>query len=132
MGRTLETDYAIRVLLYYGAEEEAGSTHILTVSELARRWNVSSELLRNTVSILVENEIFQSKESLERPHLNLPLEQILLGDFIQIFERSNCFQADDNTLGPFLLKREEIFKEAKKVYYATLNQYSFKELITSR
>ena len=131
MDRMVETDYAIRLLLYYGAEE-AGSTHILTVSELARRWNVSSELLRNTVSILVENEIFQREDSLERPHLNLLLEQILLVDFIQIFETSNCFQADDNTLGPFFLKREEIFREAKKVYYATLNQYSFKELIISR
>lgn len=81
----------------------AGSTHILTLSELARRWNVSRGLLKNTVSILVENEIFQREDSFERPHLNLFLEQILLGDFIQIFETSNCFQANNNTLGPFLL-----------------------------
>lgn len=126
MRLTLFTDYAIRVLLYLAAEPE----RLVTVGEIAKKYDVSQHHLVKVVQDLVKNGYVKSTKGrgggmrlAAAPH------EINVGKIVKQFEPEMQMIDCDNCplCGNCSLPRP--MNEAVIAFLGVLNKYSLKDII---
>ena len=129
MRLTSYTDYALRVLLFVAATDEA-----VTIKVISSAYGISKEHLRKVVHALSQHGYLHTTQGRKGGiRLGMPAEKINIRDVILHFESADlveCFDVETNTcpiLGMCGLK--SVLQKAQKGFLDVLGQYQLSDLV---
>ena len=129
MRLTSYTDYALRVLLFVAATDEA-----VTINVISSAYGISKEHLRKVVHKLSQLGYLHTTQGRNGGiKLGIPAEKINIRDVILHFEHADlveCFDVETNTcplLGMCGLK--SVLQKAQKSFLEVLGQYYLSDLV---
>jgi len=129
MRLTSYTDYALRVLLFVAATDEA-----VTISVISSAYGISKEHLRKVVHALSQHGYLHTTQGRKGGiRLGMPAEKINLREVVLQFESADlveCFNVETNTcpiLGMCGLKN--VLQKAQKSFLDILGQYYLSDLV---
>ena len=129
MRLTSYTDYALRVLLFVAATDEA-----VTINVISAAYGLSKEHLRKVVHKLAQLGYLHTTQGRNGGiRLGIPAENINIRDLVLQFESTElveCFNADTNScpiLGMCGLKG--VLQKAQKSFLEVLGQYHLSDLV---
>ncbi|MEI7949481.1 MAG: Rrf2 family transcriptional regulator [Gammaproteobacteria bacterium] len=129
MRLTSYTDYALRVLLFVAATDEA-----VTINVISAAYGISKEHLRKVVHKLAQLGYLHTTQGRNGGiRLGIPAENINIRDLVLQFESTElveCFNADTNScpiLGMCGLKG--VLQKAHKSFLDVLGQYHLSDMV---
>lgn len=135
MRLTLQTDYALRVLIFLGLRPEG---ELSTIRDIAARYGISENHLMKVVYRLGQAGLIETVRGRQGGiRLALPPAQIPLGDTVRRFEEDmrivECFDPATNTcaIAP-VCALSGILNEALRSFMAVLDRYTLRDLLMPR
>lgn len=130
MNITQHTDYALRVLIYVGANPERR----VTIGEISERYEISRSHLMKVVNKLVhEGFLAGTRGKGGGLGLGRAADAIRIGDVVQRMEPNmtlvECFSENNACLIDPACKLKGALNQALKAFLDTLNQYTLAELL---
>ncbi len=127
------SDYSLRVLIYLALYHD----RLVTISELAKAYNISRNHLMKIVSYMAQKGIIETiRGQGGGMRLAMPPEDILIGDVLKDTEADaaivECFKKgpSDCLILPACSLIHHLH-EAEQAFYESLNRFSLKDLITN-
>ncbi|HAG94520.1 MAG: Rrf2 family transcriptional regulator [Pseudomonadales bacterium] len=131
MQLSLYTDYALRVLLFLGANQERR----VSMQEISDCYGISREHLRKVVHMLAQHEIIETYRGKNGGFvLRKTPAEINIGNLVEITEkRKPLIDCDEQ---PCIITASCTLKgvlgKAERAFYNTLKEYTLKDLLKSR
>ena len=132
MQLTMQTDYALRTLMYLASRNERA-----TVSEVAALFKISSHHVAKVVNQLSRLGYIRSVRGLGGGiELALPLEEIRLGEVIERFEGNlhllECVRTENVCVIQPFCKLKGVLAEAERIQRDYLNSVTLADVAPSR
>lgn len=132
MQLTMQTDYALRTLMYLASRDERA-----TVSEVAALFDISSHHVAKVVNQLSRLGYIRSVRGLGGGiELALPLEEIRLGEVIERFEGNlhllECVGTENVCVIQPFCKLKGVLAEAERIQRDYLNSVTLADVAPSR
>ncbi|WP_417389105.1 RrF2 family transcriptional regulator [Gimesia sp.] len=132
MQLTMQTDYALRTLMYLASRDERA-----TVSEVAALFDISSHHVAKVVNQLSRQGYIRSVRGLGGGiELALPLEEIRLGEVIERFEGNlhllECVGTENVCVIQPFCKLKGVLAEAERIQRDYLNSVTLADVAPSR
>ena len=131
MQLTRQTDYAIRVMMFLGIQQDS---HLVTISDIAYHFDISRNHLMKIVHKLGQKEYIQTVRGkyggmrLEREAIT-----VRLGDLVRDFETTldvvDCKKLTCPVTGSCDLK--PIMQRAQEAFLAVIDEYTLKDLLNN-
>ena len=130
---TQYTDYALRVLIYLGLEDQKLST----IGEIAERYVISRSHLMKVVNQLVQEGFVEGVRGKGGGiRLAMPAEQIRIGDVIRKIEPDlalvECFGPGNQCVITPACDLKRALSEALKAFLAVLDDYTLADFLNKR
>lgn len=132
---TLQTDYALRVLMFLGLRP---ADELSTIREIAERYGISENHLMKVVHRLGQEGLIETVRGRQGGiRLAKAPEHIPLGDTVRRFEEDmrivECFDPATNTcaIAP-VCALSGILNEALRAFMAVLDRYTLRDLLVPR
>ena len=132
MQLTMQTDYALRTLMYLASREER-----VTVSDVAKLFDISTHHVAKVVNQLSRLGYIRSVRGLGGGiELAMSLEEIRLGELIERFEGNlhllECVGIDDVCIIQPFCKLKGVLAEAERIQLDYLNSVTLADVAPSR
>lgn len=131
MRLTTHTDYALRVLIYLGLQEQ----NLVTIQEVSDRYGISKNHLMKIVHELSQAGFIESVRGKNGGiRLGHPAEEISVGDIVRLMEEDmavvECMRTDksDCLLTQICILKEAVQK-ALAEFLSTLDEYTLADLL---
>ncbi len=129
---TQYTDFALRVLLYLGADPE----RLATIGEIAERYAISRSHLMKVVSQLVQDGVVEGLRGKGGGiRLAKPAKEIWLGPLVRRLEPEmalvDCFRNNSQCAIDGHCRLKGVFAEAMNAFMAVLNRYTLADLLSA-
>ena len=126
------TDYSLRVLIYLAAAKE--TSHIITIKEVAERYQISKNHLMKVVQELsANNHINATRGKNGGIKLNTAPENINIGQLVRSIEQGStlveCFGTDNQCVITSSCQLKRMFAQAMESFFDCLDQYTLADLI---
>lgn len=130
---TQYTDYALRVLIYLGLEDQKLST----IGEIAERYVISRSHLMKVVNQLVQEGFVEGVRGKGGGiRLAMPAEQIRIGDVVRKIEPDlalvECFGPGNQCVITPACDLKRALSEALKAFLAVLDDYTLADFLNKR
>lgn len=127
---TLHTDYALRILIYLGANPG----RVVTIAEISERFAVSRSHLMKVVSQLVREGLVEGLRGKGGGlRLAQPAERIAVGEVVRRMEKgwelAECFSDHSHCLLDPGCRLKHTLAKALDAFFASLDQTSLADLI---
>lgn len=129
------TDYSLRVLIYLAAAKD--TSHIITIKEVAERYQISKNHLMKVVQELsANNHIKATRGKNGGIKLNTSPENINIGQLVRSIEQSStlveCFGKDNQCVITSNCQLKNMFAQAMESFFNCLDQYTLADLIKGK
>ncbi len=133
MRLTRQTNYAIRILMYCGANEG----RLSRVTEIADAYGVSELFLFKILQPLVENGMVQTVRGRKGGiRLGKPAESITLFDVVRVteenFSMAECFESGSDCPLISDCSLNNALREALDAFFTVLSRHSIHDLVESK
>ncbi len=127
---TRHADYALRVLVYLGINDERQST----IAEIAERFAISkSHLMKVVQSLNALGYVQATRGKKGGLRLGREAQSIPIGEVVRAMEKGRalveCFGADNQCVITPACRLQHALVEAQEAFYATLDQYSLADCL---
>jgi len=126
------TDYSLRVLIYLAAAKN--TSHIITIKEVAERYQISKNHLMKVVQELsANNHINATRGKNGGIKLNALPENINIGLLVRSIEQDStlveCFGSDNKCVITSNCQLKKMFSQAMESFFHCLDQYTLADLV---